>query len=198
MHTDSFLFISRVAASKNHTFFNHFLCLTIKHYRESSHIFAQCPFLTPRPIFGHIWPSGGLMWTIGENIDKTAFTISARKKKGFNISENFFRKWILKRYGNLSKENKLKGQGHFNVTDLLPFIFHIELIILEMWCSCNFWVCEKNLWCHHFSENFAATLLSWFFLEYVGWFWALKNPEQFKWQVFYELDSLSPKASGWR
>ena len=61
MHADSFLFISRVAASKNHTFFNHFLCLTIKHYRESSHIFAQCPFLTPRPIFGHIWPSGGLM-----------------------------------------------------------------------------------------------------------------------------------------
>ena len=30
MHADSFLFISRVAASKNHTFFNHFLCLTIK------------------------------------------------------------------------------------------------------------------------------------------------------------------------
>ena len=29
---------------------------------------------------------------IGENIDKTAFTFSARKKKGFNISEKFFRK----------------------------------------------------------------------------------------------------------
>ena len=144
MHADSVLFISRVAASKNHTFFNHFLCLTIKHYCESSHIFAQCPFLTSRPIFGHIWPSGGLMWTIGENIHKTAFTFSAHKKKGFNISENFFRKWILKRYGNLPKEKKLKGQGHFNVTDLLPFIFHIELIILEMWCSSNFWVCEKK------------------------------------------------------
>ena len=81
MHSDSFLFISRVAASKNHTFFNHFLCLTITHYRESSHIFARCPFLTSRSIFGHIWPSGGLMRTIGENIDKTAFTSSARKKK---------------------------------------------------------------------------------------------------------------------
>ena len=67
MLADSFLFISRVAASKNHTFFNHFLCLTITHYRESSHIFARCPFLTSRSIFGHIWPSGGLMRTIGEN-----------------------------------------------------------------------------------------------------------------------------------
>ena len=81
MHVDSFLFISRVAASKNHTFFNHFLSFTIKHYRESSHIFARCPFLTSRSIFGHIWPSGGLMRTIGENIDKTAFTFRARKKK---------------------------------------------------------------------------------------------------------------------
>ena len=32
------------------------------------------------------------MRTIGENIDKTAFTSSARKKKGFNISQNFFSK----------------------------------------------------------------------------------------------------------
>ena len=87
IHADSFLFISRVAASKNHTFFNHFLCLTITHYRESSHIFAQCPFLTSRSIFGHIWPCGGLMRTTGKNIDKTAFTFSARKIKGFNISE---------------------------------------------------------------------------------------------------------------
>ena len=67
MLADSFLFISRVAASKNHTFFNHFLCLQLQHYRESSDIFAQCPFLTSRSIFGHIWPSGGLMRTIGEN-----------------------------------------------------------------------------------------------------------------------------------
>ena len=81
MHADSFLYISRVAASKNLTFFNHFLCLQLKHYPESSDIFAQCPFLTSRSIFGHIWQSGGLMRTIGENIDKTAFTSSARKKK---------------------------------------------------------------------------------------------------------------------
>ena len=33
------------------------------------------------------------MRTIGENMDKTAFTSSARrKKKGFNISQTFFRK----------------------------------------------------------------------------------------------------------
>ena len=80
MHADSFLYISRVAASKNHTFFNHSLCLHLKDY------------LTSRSIFGHIWPSGGLMRMIGENIDKTALTSSARKKKGFNISQKFFRK----------------------------------------------------------------------------------------------------------
>ena len=38
------------------------------------------------------------MRTIGENIDKTAFTSSARKKKkrGFNISQNFFENEFLK------------------------------------------------------------------------------------------------------
>ena len=50
------------------------------------------------------------MRAIGENIDKTAFTSSARKKKkGFNISQKIFRKCVLERYGNLPKENKLKG-----------------------------------------------------------------------------------------
>ena len=92
MHADSFLYISRVAASINHTFFNHFLCLQLKHYRESSDIFARCPFLTSRSIFGHIWPSGGLMRTVGENIDKTAFTSSARKKKRIQYFSNFFSK----------------------------------------------------------------------------------------------------------
>ena len=96
MHADSFLFISRVAASKNHTFFNHFLCLQLKHYRESSHIFARCPFLTSRSIFGHIWPSGGLMRTICENIDKTAFTFSARKKKDSIFLKIFFENEFLK------------------------------------------------------------------------------------------------------
>ena len=38
------------------------------------------------------------MRTIGENIDKTAFTSSARKKKkkGFNISQKFFENEFLK------------------------------------------------------------------------------------------------------
>ena len=45
MHADSFLYISRVAASKTHTFFNHFLCLQLKHYRKSSDIFANVLFL---------------------------------------------------------------------------------------------------------------------------------------------------------
>ena len=104
MHADSFLYISRVGASKNHTFFNHFLCLQLK----SSDIFARCPFLTSRSIFGRV---GGLMRTIGENIDKTAFTSSAgkKKKKDSIFLKKFFRKCVLERYGNLPKENKLKG-----------------------------------------------------------------------------------------
>ena len=44
------------------------------------------------------------MRTIGENIDETAFTSSARKKKRIQ----YFSK-VLERYGNLLKENKLKG-----------------------------------------------------------------------------------------
>ena len=38
------------------------------------------------------------MRMIGENIDKTAFTFSTRKKKGFNISEKliFFENEFLK------------------------------------------------------------------------------------------------------
>ena len=90
MHADSFLYISRVAASNNHTLFNHFHCLQLKHYRESSDIFARCPFLTSRSILGHIWPSGRLMRTIGENIDKTTFTSSARKKKKDSIFLKIF------------------------------------------------------------------------------------------------------------
>ena len=74
------------------THFSTIFCLTIKHYRESSHIFARCPFLTSRSIFGHIWSSGGLMRMIGENIDKTVFTFSARKKKKDSIFLKFFRK----------------------------------------------------------------------------------------------------------
>ena len=54
MHADSFLYISRAAASKNHTFSNRFLCLQLKHYRKSSDIFARCPFLTSRSIFGRV------------------------------------------------------------------------------------------------------------------------------------------------
>ena len=111
MHADSFLFISRVAASKNHTFFDHFLCLTIMHYRESSHIFARCPFLTSRSIFGHIWPSGELMRTIGENIDKTAFSFSARKKKGFHISEIFFENVLLKDMQIYQKKTNWRVRG---------------------------------------------------------------------------------------
>ena len=83
-------------AFKNHTFFNHFLYLQLKHYRESSDIFARCPFLTSRSMFGHIWPSGGLMRTIGENIDKTTFTSSARKKKDSIFLKKCFENEFLK------------------------------------------------------------------------------------------------------
>ena len=87
MHADSFLYISRVAASKNHTFFNHFLCLQLKHYSESSDTFWTMSFSY---VTLHIRPSGELMRTIGENIDKTAFTSSARKKKNSIFLKDFF------------------------------------------------------------------------------------------------------------
>ena len=111
MHADSFLYISRVAASKNHTFFNHFLCLQLKHYRESSDIFARCPFLMSCSIFGHIWLSGGLMRTIGENIDKTAFTSSTCKKKGFNISKKIFSKMSSWKIWKSTKRKQIEGLG---------------------------------------------------------------------------------------
>ena len=63
---------------------------------QNAWTFCTNSFLTSRSIFGHIWPSGGLMQTIGENIDKTAFTFSASQKKGFNISEIFFENEFLK------------------------------------------------------------------------------------------------------
>ena len=46
-----------------------------------------CPFLTTRSI---LWPSGGLMRTIGEKIVKTASTFSARKKSPDSIFLIFF------------------------------------------------------------------------------------------------------------
>ena len=111
MHADSFLYISRVAASKNHTFFNHFLCLQLKHYRESSDIFARCHFLMSCSIFEHIWPSGGLMRTIGENIDNTAFTSSTCKKKGFNISKKIFSKMSSWKIWKSTKRKEIEGLG---------------------------------------------------------------------------------------
>ena len=134
MHSDSFLFISRVAASKNHTFFNHFLCLTITHYRESSHIFARCPFLTSRSIFGHIWPSGGLMRTTGKNIDKTAFTFSARKKKDSIFLNIFFENEFLKDMEIYQKKTNWRVRGtliYARVTRVPPWDF-------------TFWA--KSLW----------------------------------------------------
>ena len=48
-------------------------------------------------MFELIWPSGGLMRTIGENIDKTAFTSSARKKNKDSIFlKKFFENEFLK------------------------------------------------------------------------------------------------------
>ena len=50
------------------------------------------------------------MRTIGENIDKTAFTSSACKNRRIQYFSNFFfENEFLKSYGNLPKENKLKG-----------------------------------------------------------------------------------------
>ena len=107
MHADSFLFISRVAASKNHTFFYHFLFNNKALPRIFANCFARCHFLTSRCIFGHIWPSGGLMRMIGENIDKTAFTF---KKKGFNISEIFSKVSSWKIWKS-TKRKQIEGLG---------------------------------------------------------------------------------------
>ena len=52
MHADSFIFISRVAALKNHTFFNHFLRLTIKHYCKMFTYFCRMSFSY---VTLHIW-----------------------------------------------------------------------------------------------------------------------------------------------
>ena len=111
MHADSFLFFLRVALSKNHTLFNHFLCLTIKHYPESSHIFARCPYLTSCSIFGHIRPSGWLMRMIGENINKTAFTFSARKKKDSIFLKIFFKNEFLKDMEIYQKKTNWRVRG---------------------------------------------------------------------------------------
>ena len=108
MHADSFLYISRVAASKNHTFFNHFLCLQLKHYRESSDIFARClfPYVTL-----HVWPSGGLMRTMGEKNDKTVFTSSARKKKKDSIFFKIFSKMSSLKIWKSTKRKQIEGLG---------------------------------------------------------------------------------------
>ena len=88
MHADSFLYISRVAASKNHTFFNHFLF----RIEALPRIFGYFCTMSFSYVTLHIWPSGGLMRTIGENIDKTAFTSSARKKERIQYFSKIFSK----------------------------------------------------------------------------------------------------------
>ena len=67
-----------------------------------------CPFLTSQlkkcQVSDKISPAGLI---VRKNL-KISVTFSTRKKKGFNISEIFFQKRVLERYGNLPKENKLK------------------------------------------------------------------------------------------
>ena len=70
--------------------------------------FCTIPYLTPCSIFGHIWPSGSLMRIIGEN---RLPSLLALAKNRFNISEKFFQKWVLERYGNLPKENNWRVRG---------------------------------------------------------------------------------------
>ena len=72
---------------------------------------ARCPFLMSRSIYGHIWPSGGLMRTIGEIMVKSAFTFSACKK--IRIQYIFFlipkmSPWKIRKSTKKNK-NKLKG-----------------------------------------------------------------------------------------
>ena len=89
MHADSFLYISRVAASKNHTFSKHFSLFTIE---ALPRIFGYFCTMSFSYVTLHSWPSGGLMRTIGENIDKTAFTSSACKNKRIQYFSKIFSK----------------------------------------------------------------------------------------------------------
>ena len=54
------------------------------------------------------------MQTIGENIDKTAFTFSASQKKGFNISEIFFENEFLKDMEIYQKKTNSRVRGTLN------------------------------------------------------------------------------------
>ena len=49
------------------------------------------------------------MRTIGGNIDKTAFTSSARKKKGFNISQKIFSKMSSSKIWKSTKRKQIEG-----------------------------------------------------------------------------------------
>ena len=82
---------------------------------RSHYIYFQCfvlwngvPFLASQlkkcQVSDKICPAG---FIVRKNL-KISVTFSTRKKKGFNISEIFFQKRVLERYGNLPKENKLK------------------------------------------------------------------------------------------
>ena len=59
----------------------------------------------------HIWPSGGLMRTIGENIDKTAFTSSARKKKRIQYFSKIFSKMSSWKIWKSTKRKQIEGLG---------------------------------------------------------------------------------------
>ena len=53
------------------------------------------------------------MWTTGENIDKTAFTFSARKKKDSIFLNIFFENEFLKDMEIYQKKTNWRVTGHF-------------------------------------------------------------------------------------
>ena len=94
MHADSFLFIVRVAASINQALSTIFSVFSANLHTSQQLKLALCPFFMSRSI---IWPSGGLMRTIGEKVVKTTSTFSARKKSPDSIFfEIFYENKFLK------------------------------------------------------------------------------------------------------
>ena len=104
-------------------------------------LFARCPFLTSCSISGHIWLSGGLMRTIGENIDNTAFTFSARKKKDSIFLKIFFESELLKDIEIYQKKTNWRVRGTLSLQER----------VVNAICLCCFaqfqrnWIVKMNI-----------------------------------------------------
>ena len=79
----------------------------------------------------HIWPSGGLMRTKGENIDKTAFTSSSVKKKDSIFPKIFFENEFLNDMEIYEKKTNWRVRGTLSFHVLLVHISSRVLLCTE-------------------------------------------------------------------